>query len=196
VNRGELEQAIIDYMKRPDLVNVTNLFVIQATARIGRLLRSRHNEIWETGVDIQGGVYQLPAKFVELRRVERNGPGGVQVLRSLNNEAAARVSRGDGAPIGYQLAAGRLYLKPPGAGSFNLGYWVEPADLTAAGSENPVLTAYPSLYLYASLIEGYTYIRDWEMVQGMTQIAATEVQQINQSEKRARLGATPAMGAA
>ena len=197
MNRGDLEQGIIDYMKRPDLAPVTPLFITQATARIAQRLQARANEVYLTGQAYTDSTFQLPSDAERLRSVVTERNGRKVILRSLNDEAAARYSTpGSGAAVGYQLRADTLYLFPPGSGVLDIGYWQRPAELSTATSTNKVLDAHPGLYLFASLIEGYIYIQDDDMAAGMANVYLAHLEDINYNERRRKLGSVPAMGAA
>jgi hypothetical protein len=61
---------------------------------------------------------------------------------------------------------------------------------------NTILTNYPYLYLYASLVEANSYIQDAEQREKSINFYLTEVDKVNAEATETRYGEAPQIGAA
>ena len=160
MNRGELETLVAEYIHRTDLGAQIPGFIELATARIGRDLRSAENETVVDPFSPLTQVSDLPADFQNMRDISWTTGQGRIVLKASSPVAMGRFPQTGNAPNFYRLIGKQIEITPYQAKDFRLVYFNAPADLTTTASENAILTAYPQLYLYGSLIEAYFFTQD------------------------------------
>lgn len=158
-NFSELKAAIADWLHRSDLAAVIPDFILLAEERFNRRLRTRFQETSLSSTAINSS-YQIaiPSNTLAVKNLWRvagvlNFPLQAATLEYIVNrhpgsEATAYAWEGSTWRFdGTGNVAGILYRSIP--------------DL-ATNSTNWLLTANPSLYLFASLAEAANYCRDTE----------------------------------
>lgn len=201
-----LRTEIAEYLHRTNIDDSQlDNFIDAASRRIGTGLRHNANLgatevtafIHLTGLEI----YFLPADFVEMRYVHAakdDFSGDFRILQSISQTEANRVElTGSQSEFWYiesfmqaadpQAAQLALVLLPQAQ---SLGeqiwphYWQVPSTLDIS---NPVLIAFPYLYLYACLIEAHTFVQDFDMRDKMLLMYVEELKQANDTGMQARL---------
>ena len=193
MTRAELEQLIAEYSHRTDLSNVIDFVIDFSTKRIGRDLRSQENEV---AIPFTPAVNPapLPADFQALRHVTYDADRGAVTLRSVSTHFLTRFSD-TGQPQVYSIKAKEIYIAPFQVRDFVVTYWQTPAALIAASDTNPVLDEYPYLYLYAALIEVYTWAQDDTQRDRALSLYSTEIELQNKQAAKADQGDAPQMQA-
>ena len=181
-----LQADVASYLHRTDLTTPITLFIEKARVRIGRDLRSLEQEAVSTLTGPTADIFALPTDFMEARKVHS---GGVP-LRSVNFDEIAYWSAAD-SPYVYCIYGRNLWV--PGATTISLGYFKVEATLTSGATEHPTMSAWPQVWLYASLAEAGLYTRDFELMDRMTQAYSAEVQAVNARAELARQGVAPSM---
>lgn len=193
MTRTELETLIGQYLHRTDLTGQIPGFIDLATRRIGRMLRSKSNEVLAQLV-VTANPTALPADFASMRSISQGQSGGpVSIVPSsqLRFNQFARV--GAGTSVVYNIQGKFIEFAPLGAGTYDLDYFAVPAELTSGASTNGVLTDLPYLYLYASLVEANIFIQDPEMSNQMLGIFMNEVEDENRLTSKSNAGDLPAV---
>jgi hypothetical protein len=137
----------------------------------------------------------VPVDFRTMRSIAQLTAGGSTALRYVGSHELNRYSTNDGQAQVYSIVGRDILLRPFQAGNYQFDYYNAPADLLSPTSENLVLTNYPYLYLYASLIEGYVYIQDDQLAGNMISVYSSELEAVNLESKKSRTGDAPAMRA-
>ena len=189
MNRGELETLIAQYMHRNDLGAFIPGFIDMATDRIGRTLRSQVNETTLT-LGITVNPTPLPADFRGMRTVLSEQDRGPNPLRAMSPTQLARATS-IGTPAFYAISGKSIQVQPFVAGNLIIDYWGNPAPLTSESSTNAVLTEYPYLYLYASLVEAAVFVDDTKKAGDMAGVFNNEIFEVNQMSADANSGAIP-----
>lgn len=160
-NYTDLKNSIASWSHRADLSNVMDDFIDLAEERMAGDLRVRELETSTTGT-LSVATLALPADFAQLRRLTINttshytpeniSPDGLV----LKHEAAA------GLPAYYALVGSNIEFNrsPDSAYGYTLNYWKRVPALSATAATNDVLTNYPSVYLFASLMELAWYAKN------------------------------------
>ena len=65
-----------------------------------------------------------------------------------------------GTPQYYTVEAGTLKIAPAGVTSLTATLYTQPSALTVENPTSTILTAYPMLYLSATLFEGFTFLQN------------------------------------
>ena len=71
-------------------------------------------------------------------------------------------------------------------------YAADPA-WTSDTQESPILTRYPNLYLYGSLIEAYNWLQDNENQSKCTDVFTSEIAAANRASAESEVGEVPEM---
>jgi hypothetical protein len=192
MNRGELESLVASYMHRTDLATQIPGFIDFATKRLGRMLRSQENETTLTWVTDQN-PFVLPADYRGMRAVSVAQDRGPKTLTAVSLQQINRLAS-IGIPATYAVSGKTITFAPYQASTITIDYWNEPAALNTGTDTNAVLTEYPYLYLYASLVEAAIYVEDAEKASTMSDVLLGEVDQVNSMSRDANAGGLPSMG--
>lgn len=193
MNRSDLEARIASYLHRNDLSAQIPGFIELATVRLARDLRSMFNEVYLDPFTVNADPMPLPQDFRNIRSLAVKADRGPATLRSVGSHGLNRYGNNGGEPLVYTIRGRDLHIRPYQARDYILNYYAAPAELTSGTSENDVLTNYPYLYLYASLVEAYVFIQDTEREQAMIVTYTSELELVNREAKLSRTGDAPAM---
>ena len=166
--------SIANWLDRTDLTTRIPDFITLAEGRIGRDLRVREMET-RSQMETVGNqeYYGLPPQFAQARSLkvivgsldydmEYRTPESMDLLNT------DRFAGGTNIPRFYSVVADelRILAKPSGAWPIEIVYYKKPDPLSTTQTSNRVFENYPDVYLYATLIEGATYLKDIEAAQG------------------------------
>ena len=156
---AQLQTAVADWLHRSDLTAIIPDFVVLAEERLNKKLRTRFQEVALTSTAIDAS-YQvaIPSNTLAVKSLWRVAGGMNYTLQAKTLEDVVYRQQGLEATCyawegstwrfdGNGNVAGVLYRSIP--------------DL-ATNSTNWLLAAHPSLYLFATLAEAASYIRDTE----------------------------------
>lgn len=151
-----LKTAVFDFSGRDDLSSKFDTIVEIAEDNIynneSQPLRTQEL-ITTTTIVTVGGVNSvaLPSGFISGLSILID-VGGAK--RELVNTAPASLQRNgeSGIPCKYSITNEIVFdITPDGAYNIELTYYARPSTLDSANNTNAILTAYPSIYLYACL---------------------------------------------
>lgn len=166
-NYQSLCNKIADQLNRQDLVEAIPDFTVLATARISRdMSRVRHpGSIQRAQASIVDNYCVLPADFVAPYQlmdqasgvyVEYLPPDKTKDLIANNTTLAP-------SQLYYSILGGTLRLHPPPGVSaptlLDLWYYATVPNIDAVTTTNWVLSKYPDLYLYGSLVHSAPYLK-------------------------------------
>lgn len=188
---AELKSAIADFLNRDDLTSVIPTFVSLAEAGIKRDVRHWRMENRATA-DLDSQYEALPARWASPVRLIITGSPSYELmpigqaemarLRASNNAA--------GRPQYYALTQGELefYPTPDATYTLEMVYYEAPAALSADGDTNWLLTNFPDVYLYGSLVHTAPYLSDDARAQVWAALYQSAVDKIAIDEQRAKYG--------
>lgn len=154
-NYSDLQSTVANYLHRGDLTGQIPDFISLAEARLNRKLRLRAMENTEIGTTT-GQTISLPTGFIEMKRLQIEVGGQTIPLTYVSPEL---VGSRESQPVSYSLIGDSIYLVPFGAGySYNLTYYKRFDPLSSG--VNWLITNAPDAYLYGTLVEAATYIKD------------------------------------
>jgi hypothetical protein len=162
----ELQASIAGWLIRDDLTAVIPDFIRLAEVRLATDFKTQHL-ITETTIVTDASSKALPA----------NNKGIISAYLSTNpltpldymtpDEFASRNAASEsGKPLAFTVKGQTIYFGPTPDSSYNciLSHYETPSLIT--DNTNSLLTNYPTLYLYASLIEASDYLQEdssrWE----------------------------------
>lgn len=194
-NYSELQAEITAWMHREDLSARIPTFIKLATDRIARELRVWRMEdersVSLTAGDEEASVNSLARAVKSVRLTGANARLlGHIPLPALREKYATATS---GVPCEYSFQEGRFIVAPVPSEDCTLSvvYTLAPADLSDAAPTNTVLTYYPSLYLQASLVEGYRFVRHADELAKAEAAYQQVLESANRESRKMRASGTP-----
>jgi len=182
-----LRTQVMDWLHRKDLTSRFPSFVAMAEARINRIVQARSMEIEVTlPFDAGVGAKRLPSGFdtplaawiidEECRR---------KLVGAVPEQLSGTTQRGE--PQAWAIDGAYLALDRPvdRARSVVLRYRGL-LRLTETAPNNSVLTKYPDVYLYGTLMSAATFIRDQDGLAMWAPMFDAAMKELNRNESRAR----------
>lgn len=163
-NLNELKDTIIRFAVadgEADFTNAVPDLIALAHSRLNRELRCRQMEAQAT-VTITNGTGPLPDDFLEHIEV-KDGSSPARVLAPVAQTFGdvSFPNSGSGVARYFSILGGTIKTYPASSSNLTLRYYQKIEALDEADDEtNWVLTDYPGLYVYGSLIEGAAYMLD------------------------------------
>lgn len=158
---AELLIAASDYLARDDLTEKVPDFVALGEGRLSRMLRTWQMEgASNIGVGT-GGSATLPNDYLEWISVQLVNASGPDLRYAEPDSEEWRFRyRPHGPPQMFTIVANTLRIRPfVAATQLNLNYYVAIRAL-ASGTTNWLLARFPDVYLNATLLEAYLFIKD------------------------------------
>jgi hypothetical protein len=154
-NYGELKASLADYMYgRKDLAARIPGFVMLAERRIFRRLRVRQNQLTDTGTTT--GTITLPEGYIETKLLTVGGYPLERVTDMELESLQITLPETNARQRAYQRVGATLELwPPPGEATAYIHQYFRSyaGTLSAEDDTNPILTEFPELYLYGSMME-------------------------------------------
>ena len=161
----DLQTAVVEQVKRPDIVDVFPRLVALAEVTFNRRLRLRQ-QITAATVTLASGSASLPVNFLEAIGLY-NAAGFEYVQQPL--QSAGRLW----APDNYAISGGQIIAI--GDGARVLSYYAKVPSLSGSPTATSwLLEDHPGLYLYGVGLEAAKYIRDVEGAQAASQLVDAE----------------------
>lgn len=166
-NYGELKSAIGDFLNRSDLTSVIPTFIDFAEAEFNRSLRVRQMVSRAEAV-IDTRFSAVPADFVEAKDLVIVTGTPVTPLKFVTQQEAAQIRSEEltaaGKPQYFSVVGGQFEMipTPDSEYSVEMSYFAKIDSLEDDADTNWLLTDYPDLYLYTSLMHSAPYLKDDE----------------------------------
>ena len=168
-NYSDLKSEVANWLHRDDLETNIPIFIQLAESKIAKNIRSRYLETVSTIV-ATGGIKstEIPFDYTTIKSivVESNPTSSLElipdhILQQYNQSSAT------GVPRFYSITGSDLYYSPIPDNDYNvtITYSADLTPLSSVNTINWVLTRYPYLYLYGSLIEASIFTNDPDQVQ-------------------------------
>ena len=168
---NDLKSAVADWLNRSDLTSRIPDFIALATARISRdMARVRHpRAIARATASVTSNYAPLPADYIAMYQLMDQD--NTVVLEYVTPDQSRELLADTGVTAGafYFTILGNTIriIPPPSATSPNAldqWYYARLTALSDSVQENWVLTRYPDLYLYGSLIHSAPYLKADERI--------------------------------
>lgn len=165
-NIGTLKAEVAAYLyDRTDLTAQIPNFISMAQKRLFRVLQCRENEAQIVG-SIAGNTYTVPANYESLRYLMVNDtPLDSITERDLRTRLKDLPALGE--PNAFARIQTQWMFHPPADAvySINLYYYADlSSDVTDDAATNLVLTAFPDLYLWGSLLMAAPFLNEDERI--------------------------------
>lgn len=159
---AELQTAISNWSGRADLTSRAPEFIALAEAKINRLLATRDMETKDAAFSITGEYVAVPTGFGAVREFYLN-TNPKQILQLMPGDTQTQTFGSDsGKPRYYEVVGSNFRFGPVPDGTYSatLIYSKTIAALSGSNTTNWLLTAYPDIYLYGSLLELSFYLKN------------------------------------
>lgn len=176
-NYGELKSTIADFLNRSDLTSVIPTFIDFAEAEFNRNLRVRQM-VLRAEAQIDARFSAVPADFIEAKDLVIVTTNPVTPLEFITQQEMAQERS-----TTYTAAATPKYFSVVGSQfefvptpdqqySLEMSYFAKIDALSDDADTNWLLTDYPDIYLYTSLMHSAPYLKDDERIGVWSQLAA------------------------
>lgn len=200
---GELLSAIETWLARSDSSVTANAadFVTLAQNRIRVDIDTCEQETVTT-LSISGEYTNLPSGILSVRKLALSG-SPVQALEYVTPQAMALLNQGaTGKPTRYTIVNNQIqcYPIPQSTYTGNITYKAAYDAFTTSTATDYILTNYPNVYLYGSLLEANAMIMDSEEMIKYGTLYQDQVNRVNSIErdikypsqlKITKIGSTP-----
>lgn len=187
---SELKTAVADFLNRDDLTDVIPTFIALGEAQISRDLRHWRQQRRVT-TTLNEGFEFLPSDFLEAVHFYIDTGEGEKTLefasmaeisrRKMNNAGIS------GEPAVYTINAGQIEVVPAPDDSYPLAlvYYGKTVSLSDETTTNWLLSYFPDIYLYASLMHSAPYLQEDQRISVWGQMYAQGIAQANQESDSA-----------
>jgi hypothetical protein len=152
---SELQDSVAGWMHRTDLTFYIPDFITLAEAKFNRKLRVRQQETDFTGTPTSYEI-AIPSDFLSFRKLWRTSDKEELVQKPLD---LVRWYQEGGESTAYAIGDA---IVTDGTSALTGVYHAKIPVLSVSNTTNWLLTAYPDLYLFASLAESAFYTKDTE----------------------------------
>ena len=184
---ASLVAAVQNWTARADLNSVIPDFITLAEARINRDLKVRQM-LSTVGLTSSAGEFTLPSDLISILRVSVRSNGLDREIEPL--PSVANVNARLGQAIGYVVegSVGKI-IGGSGSEDVTLSYYGKiPA---VSSSPNWLITNYPDIYLYATLLEASPYIGDDARIGTWSSGYQQAIDTLNRVDSESRFGGSP-----
>lgn len=182
---SELQTAVTDWSHR-SVSQVTD-FIALAEKRINAILSSRLGEVETTLTGSVGSrTIALPSGYIANRGLWLTTYGNRIEIIYVTPEALPVVDTTNGQPYYYTIDGSNVTFDYPNSEAFTYTFRYKKGYDIASTSTNDILTRYPGMYLYASMVEASVFARDMnalDMFEAKFMMAFNEFQS-SESENR------------
>jgi len=196
-NYGELKSAIGDFLNRSDLTSVIPTFIDFAEAEFNRTLRIRQMVTRAEAV-IDTRFSAVPSDFIEAKDLVIVTGTPVTPLQFVTQQEMAQIRNEEltaaGKPQYFSVVGGQFEMCPTPDAEYTLemSYFAKIDALTDDTDTNWLLTDYPDLYLYTSLMHSAPYLKDDERLAVWAQLATKAKEELIARDSSASFnGSTP-----
>lgn len=149
---SDLKTAVADWLHRSDLTTKIVDFIALCEANIRRDVRCRAMEASATG-SLAAVTLAFPTRMAEVRRVMLDG----YQLEYVHPESFHAVADTD---TRQYTTEGETFVFQKATGNYEIEYWQWFAPFSGNSDTNWLLTNYPAIYLYGTLAEAASFLRD------------------------------------
>lgn len=192
---AQLQEDVANWLNREDLADTIPSFIRLAESWLNKSLRVR--QMLKRAVAILDEQYiTLPSDWLEARNVQLN----LTPVRRLEfvtldqaDQIRERTGGAAGPPYFYTISGPQLEVVPsPDADvEIELTYYARIPALSDDAPTNWLLTEWPDIYLYASLVHSAPFLRDDERVAVWGSLLREAFEAAQQADQRAQHGGAP-----
>ena len=189
---AELQTAVANWLERGDLTTRIPEFISLAESRFKRTLKHWRMEQRKVADTVAGQrALQLPTDYLKMRTLKLNTTTQ-NVLEFQPPSVLYDFSYGSGEPKYYTVQENQLILEPiPDAVyEVEMGYYYF-SDLSDTNTTNWLLTYFPDVYLYGTLVQAEAFIFDDKRIALWKSALDEALKEVNKDDKEARWSGAP-----
>lgn len=191
-NYTELTTEIANFLNRDDLTSVIPTFVRLAEAKMNRDIRHWRMETRKTAL-LDTQFTALPLDFLSPVRMTLNtAETKVLELAGTNEISKLRAEAGNatGVPAYYAMIDGSVEVFPSPDADYTIEmlYYEAIEGLSNSITTNWILTYYPDVYLYASLLQSAPYLMEDNRIPVWGAYYTSALETLNQENELAKTG--------
>jgi len=191
-NYTELQTEIANFLNRDDLTSVIPTFVRLAEAKMNRDIRHWRMEARKTAL-LDAQFTALPLDFLSPVRMTLNtAETKVLELAGTNEISKLRAEAGNatGVPAYYAMIDGSVEVFPSPDADYiiEMLYYEAIEGLSNSITTNWILTYYPDVYLYASLLQSAPYLMEDNRIPVWGAYYTSALETLNQENELAKTG--------
>ena len=188
-----LQAAVADYLARSDLTTQIPDFIALNESRLNKILRTRHQET-VSSITIDAATEALPTDFLEARTfVLSSSPNVVLEFMTPTDLAKTYASGTAGKPLNFAIIGSNFKFGPTPDATYtgSLTYYAKIPALSVSNTTNWLLTNYPDLYLYGTLMESAPFTASDDRIQVWMGLYDRAIAGLSQADERARWNGSP-----
>jgi hypothetical protein len=193
-NYTELRSSISRWGKRQDATELLDDFIFLAEVDMWKTLRVRSMEKRATATAPTSDRFlSLPDSYLEMRKMQifsgsKPYPLEYYTPESLNVKSSA------GRPSSYTITSQLEFNRTSDSGyTVEMHYYKSPDGITSSNTTNAVLTKFPSIYLYGSLMHFFQWAHDDKKLVEYAGFFHNAIELANKMDRKGRYGAAKSM---
>lgn len=192
---AQLQEDVANWLNREDLADTIPSFIRLAESWLNKSLRVR--QMLKRAVAILDEQYiTLPSDWLEAKNVQLNlKPARRLEFVTLDqaDQIRERTGGASGPPYFYTISGSQLEVVPsPGADvEIEMAYYARIPALSDDAPTNWLLTEWPDIYLYASLVHSAPFLQDDERVAVWGSLLREAFEAAQQADQRAQYSGAP-----
>ena len=192
---AELKSSIANWLNRDDLTAVIPDFIALAEAQIARDIRHWRQEKRVTTL-VNEQYENLPIDWLEMIQIQLTAGGRLQVISAAELQERKEASSIAQKPKHYRLTSDQIEFYPAPDSSYEVAmqYYARVPALTNVETFNWILTEYPDIYLYGSLVHAAPYLADDQRITVWAALYQSAVDALNQDNTKSRVSGPLRMG--
>lgn len=181
---SELQTAVASWMHRADLTDRIPEFIALCEARANGHSKSRLMEARTTLTATSGNAYvTLPSDMLEMRRLVVTSSSPLSTLKYVSPDEItfSYPTTQQGVPAVFAVIGSQVQLAPIPDSSYTLevSYLQKIPALSEANPTNWLLTNFPDVYLYGTLLQAVTYTQDFGQLNTLQTLYRDAVENMN-----------------
>jgi hypothetical protein len=187
---AELKDQVANFINKPDIEQTIDTFIDLAEADIKRKVRHWKMEKRAT-VELDDQYSRVPTDWLESIRFYLLGTPTSELTPISRREMFdRREGRSDttGRPEHYAMSDGafEIYPSPDASYTAELLYYAENTALSASNTSNWLLTDYPDVYLYGTLVHTAPFLGEDARLPIWAQLYQSALDGVNMASEKAR----------
>jgi hypothetical protein len=192
-NYGELKTAIADFLNRDDLTSVIPTFVSLAESQIARDLRHWRQERRVT-TTLDERFENVPTDWLESNHLYLSDGASIEYA-SVAEISRKKILTNDlaGKPRLFTINSGQFEFFPAPDESYTLTmvYFARIPAFSLDADDNWLITNYPDVYLYGSLLQSAPYLAEDARIAVWAQLYSAAIKNLSDDSQKARSSGGP-----
>lgn len=190
---AELKTAVANWLDRTNLTTRIPEFIALAESQIGKDVRIRQMEK-RVSASISTEYYDVPTDLIKIRNIQINTTPYLTVLEYLTPEQMDQflATNNTGVPYYFTIIGEEFQFKPIPDQTYTaeVAYFARLTAFSGDNDTNWLLTNYPDIYLYGTLIAAEPYVDNDKEIQKWSALYNRGVQAANKQDKESRFSGT------